>query len=72
MMLRGNERFVEVEGTLEKRTSRGILLETELGRGWIGRSCLGYATDVAVDTMRIGEKGRFRVMKWVAEKNGLI
>lgn len=72
MPLRGDEQYVEIEGTLKRRTAKAILISTEDGEGWVARSCVHFSTDRAVDDMKDGEEGIFKIMEWVAEKNGFI
>jgi hypothetical protein len=72
MPLSGDEKYVMVQGTLRGRTARGVEIETVFGTGWVGRSCLHFITDQAVDKMDIGDEGEFRIMEWVATKNGFI
>jgi len=71
-MYRGNEHYVELIGTLEKRTLHAVLIKTPLGAGWIARSFLSYRTNTAVDMMREGDKSQFRVMEWAAQTRGLM
>lgn len=72
MGIRGDERYVTVQGTLKKRTDKAILIETDLGEGWVPRSCIHFMTDQAVNEMDLGDEGEFRVMEWVANDRGLI
>lgn len=71
-MLKGDERYVTVQGTLKRKTPKAILITTEAGEGWVARSCIAFTTDKAVDDMNYGDEGEFRVMEWAAEKVGLI
>ncbi len=72
MPLRGDERYVVVHGVLKRRTAKAVLIETDLGEGWIARSCIHFATDKAVDDMDLGDAAEFRVMEWAANDKGLI
>lgn len=66
------EDYVEIEGTLKKRTAKAILIETEMGEGWVARSCCHFATDKAADEMDLGDAGQFKIMRWVAEERGFV
>lgn len=72
MPLSGDERYVEVEGKLKKRSAKAILIETELASGWVPRSCVHFSTDKMVDDMDLGDEASFKIMQWVATDRGLI
>lgn len=71
-MLRGDEKHVEVEGTLKKRTAKAALIETEHGEGWVARSCIHFLTDKAIDEAEIGDAMQFKIMEWVAKERGFV
>lgn len=72
MAFRSDETYVTVLGTLRRRTAKAALIETELGEGWVARSCCHFTTDRSIEAMALGDEGEFQIMEWVAEKNGLI
>lgn len=72
MGLRGDEKYTRLDGTLKKRTAKAALIATDIGEGWVPRSCMHFATDKAIDEMEIDQDGEFQIMEWVAEREGLI
>lgn len=72
MPLRGDEKYVDVEGKLKKRTRAAIKIETDLATGWVPRSCIHFATDKMVDDMDIDDDASFKIMLWVAEDRGFV
>lgn len=70
MPLRGDEKYVDIDGTLVRKTRAAILIRTDLVEGWVPRSCVHFSTDKAVDDMADEEDGQFKIMRWLAEERG--
>jgi len=72
MAIRGDEKYVEIEGTLVRKTRAAIRIKTDLAEGWVPRSCVHFATDKMVDDMGDDEDAQFKIMRWVAEERGFV
>lgn len=67
-----DENYLLVQGTMMAATAKAVLIKTELGEGWVARSCIHAATDSAIDRMKRGDEGEFKIMEWAARDKGLI
>lgn len=72
MALRGDENYVKIQGTLVRRTVKGVLIRTDAAEGWVARQCVHFTTDQAIDKADDGAEMEFRIMEWAANKEGLI
>jgi len=72
MALRGDETYVRLNGRLKRRTDKAAMIETDIGEGWVPRSCMHFATDKAIDDMELGQEAEFQIMEWVAEREELV
>jgi hypothetical protein len=67
-----SDNYIVVHGTLKRSTTKAILIEVGDVEAWVPRSCCHFSTDRFVDDMTLGEEAEFKIMEWVAEKNGFI
>lgn len=70
-MTRG-ERYVLVLAKLVRKNMRSFIFENEEGdEVVVGRSCIHGVDEVAIADACDGDEIEFRVMAWLAEKEGL-
>ena len=66
------DEYVTVEATLRAVSPDAVLLETEDMEGWVPRSCLHGADDIALRAMTIGSEHGFQIRQWFAKKKGFV
>ncbi len=72
MAYRGDEDYVEVEGVFKGATDKAVKIDVGGEEAWVARSTLAWSCDQQVTNMKKGDSYTFKMMEWVAEKNGFI